>query len=135
MIDFIHKIILKNIKPDLTFILTVNIKKAFQRLEKRKKLLSKSTNFYFLNALVLLTFNCALSNPLTMTPFFSPCNTFLFADHWAPRTNAQSFFRRAAALRITGKAKQAISDLVESLRLNPKLTQAMVNLAQLSLAR
>jgi len=38
MIDFIHKIILKNIKPDLTFILTVNIKKAFQRLGKRKKL-------------------------------------------------------------------------------------------------
>jgi dTMP kinase len=38
MIDFIHKIILKNIKPDLTFILSVNIKKAFQRLEKRKKL-------------------------------------------------------------------------------------------------
>ena len=38
MIDFIHKIILKNIKPNLTFILTVNIKKAFQRLGKRKKL-------------------------------------------------------------------------------------------------
>jgi len=38
IIDFIHKIILKNIKPDLTFILTVNIKKAFQRLKKRKKL-------------------------------------------------------------------------------------------------
>ena len=38
IIDFIHKIILRNIKPDLTFILTVNIKKAFQRLKKRKKL-------------------------------------------------------------------------------------------------
>jgi dTMP kinase len=38
MIDFIHKIILKNIKPDLTFILTVNIKKAFQRLGERKNL-------------------------------------------------------------------------------------------------
>ena len=38
IIDFIHKIILKNIKPDLTFILTVNIKKAFQRLGERKNL-------------------------------------------------------------------------------------------------
>jgi len=38
LIDFIHKFILEDIKPDLTFILTVNINKAFNRLKKRKKL-------------------------------------------------------------------------------------------------
>ena len=36
-VSFIHKYILKNLKPDLTFILTVNLSKAMQRLRKRKK--------------------------------------------------------------------------------------------------
>ena len=35
-VDLIHKYILGNIKPDLTFILKVNISKALERLKKRK---------------------------------------------------------------------------------------------------
>jgi dTMP kinase len=37
LIDNIHKHILGRIKPDITFILKVSSKKAFQRLKKRKK--------------------------------------------------------------------------------------------------
>ena len=37
LVDSVHKFILGNIKPDLTFILKVNISKALQRLNKRKK--------------------------------------------------------------------------------------------------
>lgn len=37
LVDFIHKYILGSIKPNLTFILKVNISKALQRLKKRKK--------------------------------------------------------------------------------------------------
>jgi len=37
MVDSVHKHILGNIKPDLTFVLKVNISKALQRLKKRKK--------------------------------------------------------------------------------------------------
>ena len=37
LVDCVHKYILGNIKPDLTFILKVNISKALQRLKKRKK--------------------------------------------------------------------------------------------------
>ena len=37
LVDSIHKYILGNIKPDLTFVLKVNISKAFKRLKKRKK--------------------------------------------------------------------------------------------------
>ena len=37
LVDFIHKYILKDIKPDLTFVLKVSISKALQRLKKRKK--------------------------------------------------------------------------------------------------
>ena len=37
LIDTIHKYILKNIKPDITFLLKVNINKAFKRLKARKK--------------------------------------------------------------------------------------------------
>ena len=37
MVDSIHKYILKEVKPDLTFILKVNISKAMKRLKKRKK--------------------------------------------------------------------------------------------------
>ena len=37
LIDSIHNYILRGIKPDLTFVLTVNIKKALQRLKNRKK--------------------------------------------------------------------------------------------------
>ncbi len=36
-IENIHKHILKNIKPDLTFVLRISLKKAFERLKKRKK--------------------------------------------------------------------------------------------------
>jgi len=38
MVDTIHNVILKKIKPDITFILKVKISKAFYRLKKRKKL-------------------------------------------------------------------------------------------------
>ena len=37
LVDSIHKYILGSIKPDLTFLLKVNISKAFKRLKKRKK--------------------------------------------------------------------------------------------------
>ena len=37
LVDSIHKFILGNIKPDLTFVLKVNISEALQRLKKRKK--------------------------------------------------------------------------------------------------
>ena len=37
LVEKVHKEILNNIKPDLTFILKLNIKKAFQRVKKRKK--------------------------------------------------------------------------------------------------
>ena len=37
LVNSVHKYILRGIKPDLTFILRVNISKALQRLEKRKK--------------------------------------------------------------------------------------------------
>ena len=37
LVDSIHKSILGSIKPDLTFVLKVNISKALQRLKKRKK--------------------------------------------------------------------------------------------------
>jgi len=37
LVDSVHKYILGDIKPDLTFILKVNITKAMQRLKKRKK--------------------------------------------------------------------------------------------------
>ena len=37
LVDSIHKFVLGNIKPDLTFVLKVNISKALQRLKKRKK--------------------------------------------------------------------------------------------------
>ena len=36
LVNSVHKYILGKVKPDLTFILTVNIKKAMQRLRKRK---------------------------------------------------------------------------------------------------
>ena len=37
LVDSIHKFILGSIKPDLTFVLKVNISKALQRLKKRKE--------------------------------------------------------------------------------------------------
>ena len=37
LVDSVHKYILGNIKPDMTFVLRVNISKALQRLKKRKK--------------------------------------------------------------------------------------------------
>ena len=48
-VDTVHKYILNNIKPDLTFVLKVNISKAFQRLNKRKsrnRYDNFSKNFY-----------------------------------------------------------------------------------------
>jgi dTMP kinase len=49
-VDLVHKYILENIKPDMTFILKVNISKALQRLKKRiikKNRYDKfSKNFY-----------------------------------------------------------------------------------------
>ena len=36
-VDFIHKKILENIKPDITFLLKVTINKALKRIKKRKK--------------------------------------------------------------------------------------------------
>ena len=38
LVDFVHKKILNNIKPNLTYILKINIEKAFQRLKKRKNI-------------------------------------------------------------------------------------------------
>ena len=37
LVNTIHKYILGDVKPDVTFILKVNISKALQRLKKRKK--------------------------------------------------------------------------------------------------
>jgi len=37
LVNFIHKYVLGKIKPNLTFVLKVKIKKAFERLKKRKK--------------------------------------------------------------------------------------------------
>ena len=37
LVDSVHKFILGNVKPDLTFILKVNISKAMGRLKKRRK--------------------------------------------------------------------------------------------------
>jgi dTMP kinase len=49
-VDLVHKYILGNIKPDMTFILKVNISKALQRLKKRVKKKNRydkfSKNFY-----------------------------------------------------------------------------------------
>ena len=52
LIDFIHKIILNKFKPNITFILTVNINKAFKRLKKRKKLnrYDKFPRSFYVNA-------------------------------------------------------------------------------------
>ena len=38
LVDLNHKIILRKIKPDLTFILNLTVEKAFLRVKKRKKL-------------------------------------------------------------------------------------------------
>ena len=37
LVDSVHKFILGDVKPDLTFILKVNISKAMERLKKRKR--------------------------------------------------------------------------------------------------
>ena len=37
MVDSVHRFILNNIKPDITFVLKVSLSKAFKRLKKRKK--------------------------------------------------------------------------------------------------
>ena len=50
-VDLVHKYILGKIKPDMTFILKVNISKALQRLKKRtiKKILNYIKVEYLLN--------------------------------------------------------------------------------------
>ena len=49
-VDLVHKYILENIKPDMTFILKVNMSKALQRLKKRATKKNRydkfSKNFY-----------------------------------------------------------------------------------------
>tara|TARA_B100000586_G_C20079331_1_gene414624 strand:+ start:488 stop:1138 length:651 start_codon:yes stop_codon:yes gene_type:complete len=37
LVDSVHRFILNNIKPDITFVLKVSLSKAFKRLKKRKK--------------------------------------------------------------------------------------------------
>ena len=51
-VDTVHKHILGNIKPDLTFILRVSISRAFQRLKKRKKInrYDKFSKAFFMKA-------------------------------------------------------------------------------------
>ena len=52
LIDTIHGYILKNIKPDITFLLKVNINKAFRRIKARKKKnrYDKFSKNFYLNA-------------------------------------------------------------------------------------
>ena len=52
LVDSIHKYILGSIKPDLTFLLKVNISKAFKRLKKRKKKnrYDKFSKYFYINA-------------------------------------------------------------------------------------
>jgi len=49
LVNLVHKYILKKIKPDITFILKVDIKKSFERIKKRKiinRYDKLSTEFY-----------------------------------------------------------------------------------------
>ena len=52
LVDTIHKYILGSIKPDLTFLLKVNITKALRRLKKRKKKnrYDKFSKYFYINA-------------------------------------------------------------------------------------
>ena len=52
LVNSVHKYILQNLRPDLTFILKVNISKALQRLRKRKKKnrYDKFTKNFYVNA-------------------------------------------------------------------------------------
>ena len=52
LIDSVHKHILKNVKPDLTFILSVNLSKSYLRLKKRKKKnrYDKFSKTFYINA-------------------------------------------------------------------------------------
>ena len=52
LVDSVHKHILGSIKPDLTFILKVNISKALERLKKRKKInrYDKFSKYFYIKA-------------------------------------------------------------------------------------
>ena len=52
LVDSVHKYILGSIKPDLTFILKVNISKAMERLKKRKKMnrYDKFSKYFYIKA-------------------------------------------------------------------------------------
>ena len=52
LVDSVHKYILGSIKPDLTFILKVNISKALERLKKRKKMnrYDKFSKYFYIKA-------------------------------------------------------------------------------------
>ena len=52
LVDSVHKYILESIKPDLTFILKVNISKALERLKKRKKInrYDKFSKYFYIKA-------------------------------------------------------------------------------------
>jgi dTMP kinase len=51
LVECIHKFILGSVKPDLTFVLKVNINKAIQRLKKRKKInrYDKFSKIFYIN--------------------------------------------------------------------------------------
>ena len=52
LIDVIHKYILNKVKPDITFLMKVNISKAFLRLKKRKNKnrYDKFSRSFYINA-------------------------------------------------------------------------------------
>ena len=52
LVDSVHKYILGSIRPDLTFILKVNISKALERLKKRKKMnrYDKFSKYFYIKA-------------------------------------------------------------------------------------
>ena len=64
LIDYLHKIILDKIKPDMTFVLKLNLKKSFQRLKRRKKLnrYDKLSRKFYTNAQNVFLKNAKINN-------------------------------------------------------------------------
>jgi len=64
LIDYLHKIILGRIRPDMTFVLKLNLKKSFQRLKKRKKLnrYDKLSKKFYTNAQNIFLKNAKLNS-------------------------------------------------------------------------
>ena len=64
LIDYLHKIILGKIRPDMTFVLKLNLKKSFQRLKKRKKLnrYDKLSKKFYTNAQKIFLKNAKLNS-------------------------------------------------------------------------